>query len=403
MNNPFQKATKSQRFFKGCLFGVSGSGKTWTSLAIMRDLVGKDGRIAVIDTERSSASLYADHAEFDVVSLTDFSVNGYINMIEAATTAGYTGLIIDGLSQAWEGTKGLLERVQEIARVKGYGNKMLAWNDVKPEENRLWDAILDAPLHTIITMRSKTKYEISKNDDGKTSVDKLGLAPIQRADKEYEFDVVGRMETDNTLVVTKSRCSGLSNKAFPRPGKNVSKILIKWLTSGEAMKPPTKPDAQEPHDSRTDALPSPPSPEETEQVDLRAKVKAWFKSEGMTWKDFVKEYGDLREWPIEQLRSFAVSITTMPPASSGPTDEEKAAAIAEETKEAEKDERYKQMGIMACHKQAIPATDADMQAMAESCVGKRDPADMNVGELIKFNEFLKTAEAQAMERKENAK
>ena len=108
---------------------------------------------------------------------------------------------------------------------------MQAWNEVAPEENRLWDAILDWPGHVIVTMRAKQTYEISRDDRGKTTVEKLGMGAIQRDAKEYEFDVVGRMDMDNTLIIEKSRCEAISGKSCA-PGSDIAGILREWLGTG---------------------------------------------------------------------------------------------------------------------------------------------------------------------------
>jgi len=50
------------------LIGPSGSGKTTTALTIATDLA-PDGRITLIDTERGSASKYADLLRFDIGSV----------------------------------------------------------------------------------------------------------------------------------------------------------------------------------------------------------------------------------------------------------------------------------------------------------------------------------------------
>jgi RecA/RadA recombinase len=61
----FKKATKSQIKVRLALSGASGSGKTFSALAIASEL---GGPIAVIDTEHGSASRYADRFDFDVVN-----------------------------------------------------------------------------------------------------------------------------------------------------------------------------------------------------------------------------------------------------------------------------------------------------------------------------------------------
>src|SRR5690606_13664649 len=96
----FRKATKQQSRLRMALIGPSGSGKTYTALRIGSHL---GDRIAVIDTERGSASKYADKFEFDVMELDSFHPQKYIDGIKAAEAEGYDVLIIDSLSHAWMG------------------------------------------------------------------------------------------------------------------------------------------------------------------------------------------------------------------------------------------------------------------------------------------------------------
>ena len=51
MANSFQKAKKSSVYLKLAITGPSGSGKTTAALKMARGLVGKKGKIALIDTE----------------------------------------------------------------------------------------------------------------------------------------------------------------------------------------------------------------------------------------------------------------------------------------------------------------------------------------------------------------
>jgi len=59
----FKKAVRSQAKLKLALTGPSGSGKTYSALQLAKGLGGK---VAVLDTENGSASLYSDSFEFDV-------------------------------------------------------------------------------------------------------------------------------------------------------------------------------------------------------------------------------------------------------------------------------------------------------------------------------------------------
>ena len=90
----FKKATLANIKIRLALSGASGSGKTYSALAIASHL---SSPIALIDTERGSASKYADKFDFDVCELTDFHPSRYIEAIQAAEQAGYSTIIIDSL------------------------------------------------------------------------------------------------------------------------------------------------------------------------------------------------------------------------------------------------------------------------------------------------------------------
>lgn len=247
----FRKATKQQIRLRLALIGSSGSGKTYTALNIAKHLGGK---VAVIDTERGSASKYADLFEFDALELQTFNPLTYVEAIKAAEQAGYQILVIDSLSHAWMGKEGALEQVDKIQKRSQSNNSFTAWRDVTPMHNALVDAILQCNCHIIATMRAKTEYVMEVNEKGKNVPRKIGIAPIQRDGLEYEFDVVADMDFDNNLIVSKTRCPALSGEIINKPGKEIAETLRAWLTDGEPAQP--KPAAQ------TKPEPSPkPSPE----------------------------------------------------------------------------------------------------------------------------------------------
>lgn len=233
----FKKATKTAIKLRLALTGPSGSGKTFSSLALASHLGQK---IAVIDTEHGSASRYADLFEFDVVELESFHPNRYVKAIVAAQQAGYDVVIIDSLSHAWMGKDGELELVD---RAK---NSFAAWKDVRPLERALIDTMLSCKCHLIATMRSRTEWVVETNDKGKAEPRKVGTAPIQTQGIEFEFDVAGELNWQNTLTITKSRCPALSSKAFIEPGQQVADILKQWLDSGVASPVVSEIEAQNP-------------------------------------------------------------------------------------------------------------------------------------------------------------
>jgi hypothetical protein len=218
------------------LIGPAGAGKTYTALRIASHM---EGPVAVIDTEHGSASKYAGIFEFDVLELDSFSPATYVEAIHAAEAAGYKVLIIDSLSHAWSGKDGALE-IKDRAAARSRGDSFGAWREVTPMHNRLIDSIVGSKVHIIATMRSKMEYVIEKDANGKNTVRKVGLQPVQREGMEFEFDVVCDLDQENNLIVGKTRCPELNGAMIKQAGKEVADTLNAWLTDGAPM--PEKPD-----------------------------------------------------------------------------------------------------------------------------------------------------------------
>ncbi len=232
----FQKAVKHSGLKARIgLVGPAGSGKTKTALLLAQ---GLGERIALIDTERESASLYADECDFATVALTSFHPDRYIEAIRDAEQAGFDVLIIDSLSHAWMGKDGVLEYKEKI------GSDFSAWRKATPLHNRLVDAILDAKIHIIVTMRAKTEYVMEEYTDGngrkKTKPVKIGLQPVQRDGLDYEFTITGDMDHDHNLTISKTRMPTLADQVFTKPGPEVGRMIREWLSSGtpQAAQPP---------------------------------------------------------------------------------------------------------------------------------------------------------------------
>jgi hypothetical protein len=228
----FKKAEKSKAKLRIGIDGPAGAGKTMSALAIATAL----GKTAVIDTERGSASLYANDFDFEVTELTDFHPEKYIEAIEAARKGGFEVVVIDSLSHTWAGTNGALELVNTAQKRTGGGNSFTAWREVTPLYNKLIDTILSCPMHVICTLRTKVDYVIDQVDSGgrsKSAPRKVGLAPVMREGLDYEMTVYGSMNLDHELIIEKTRISALSNKIFKEPGAQFAGILMDWLNSAK--------------------------------------------------------------------------------------------------------------------------------------------------------------------------
>lgn len=228
----FKKAERKQAKLRLALTGPSGAGKTYSALKLAK---GIGGRIAVIDTERGSASLYSDLVDFDTLELNaPFTPEAYIEAIHDAEKHGYDVLIIDSLTHEWNGKGGILEIHDVTTRTKTKGNSYTAWGEVTPRHNAFIDAILQSSIHVIATMRSKADFVITENDKGKSVPKKVGLAPIQRDGLEYEFTVVLDIDKDgNFAIASKDR-----TRLFAEPvqiSERDGQRLRDWLQSGRSV------------------------------------------------------------------------------------------------------------------------------------------------------------------------
>jgi len=227
----FKPATKDQLKIRMAICGPSGSGKTFTGLSLLTRIA--PSKRAVICSEHGSARKYADLFAFDVLELNSFAVEKYIEGINAAARMGYEGILIDSLSHAWAGKDGLLEFVDKTAQHDKSKNTFGAWRSATPKHNQLIDCMLGCPMHLIATMRTKTEYVVEKDErTGKSVPRKVGMQAVQRDGLEYEFDVVGDIDQQHVLSITKTRCHALADAVIVKPGPDLADTLLNWANSG---------------------------------------------------------------------------------------------------------------------------------------------------------------------------
>ena len=219
----FKKATKSNLKIRLALSGASGSGKTYSALSIASNL---GNRIALIDTERGSASKYADLFNFDTCELTNHHPAKYIEAIRQAEDMGYEIIIIDSLTHAW------------FSELELAGGRFDGWAKVRPLERKLIDSMIGSKCHIIATMRTKTEWLIEENQkNGKSSYSpkKVGTSPIQSSGIDFEFDVAGELDYTHILTISKSRCPAVTDKTFLNPGKELALELKSWLATVDSQ------------------------------------------------------------------------------------------------------------------------------------------------------------------------
>lgn len=271
----FVQATKQQRQLRLALMGPSGSGKTYTSLLLATEFA-QGGKIAVLDTERGSASLYSDRFKFDVCALENHKPQTYIEAIRMAAEAGYSVLVIDSLSHAWSGEGGVLDQVS----AKGGNSFTEGWGKVgTPLQNQLIKAVLEAPMHVIATMRVKTEYSIEKDERGKSVPKRIGLGAVQRDGVEYEFDITGQLSIDNVLTIEKTRMVSLAGTVITKPDGKLAQQIMAWLADG--VPPPTP---EEEHDLLNTEIKTTAEAISRTEADLNTYVQKKYKITG-AWNE----------------------------------------------------------------------------------------------------------------------
>ena len=236
----FEEVTRQKSKLRMGLVAPSGAGKTLGALYIAYGITNDWHKIAMIDTEHERGRFYANRTDLAIPtgtflyqSLTaPYSPDKYISYVqEAAKAVGPDGVVIvDSLSHAWDNEGGVLDIKNEIAKTNVTKTAFSAWDEAGKIQNNLINSILSVNAHTIVTMRTKMAYAMEVNEKGKTVPVKIGLAPVQRENAEYEFDIVLNISRDHTTVAGKDTTFLDSFCGVITP--EIGKQLHDWLDNG---------------------------------------------------------------------------------------------------------------------------------------------------------------------------
>lgn len=146
------------------LAGGTGSGKTWSAMAIAEGLAGGEP-FGVLDTENGRASHYADDFTFDVVDLgPPFRPERYQEGIQALVDAGRKVIVVDSTTHEWDGVGGLLEwHDQETGGREA--NNLKGWIKPKMAHRKFVTYLLQVPAHVILCFRAAERVEVVEVDD----------------------------------------------------------------------------------------------------------------------------------------------------------------------------------------------------------------------------------------------
>ncbi|MGN6293487.1 MAG: AAA family ATPase [Chitinophagaceae bacterium] len=229
-----KQAQRKQAKIKLGIQGCSGSGKTMGALLLAYGLCGNWNKIAVIDTENYSASLYAHLGAFSVVNIAaPFSPEKYRDAIKLCEDAGMEVIIIDSISHEWEGAGGILDIHGNMA-----GNSFTNWSKLTPRHNGFVQAILQSPVHVIGTIRSKQEYVLSERN-GKQVPEKVGLKGVTREGMDYEFTLVFDVDIKHHAIASKDRTGLFADKPAFTISAGTGEQILNWCNQGEIAENPT--------------------------------------------------------------------------------------------------------------------------------------------------------------------
>lgn len=239
MNNfKLEDAKREQAKLRIGMSGVSGSGKTYSALLLARGMASSWDKIAVIDTESGSASLYedlvpSDEKRYKTMRLSaPFSPMRYVEAIEICEKAEMEVIIIDSISHEWNGTGGCLQLHDQYTEADKRKNSYTAWAKVTPMHDKFINAILQCNAHVITSVRRKQEYEMSKDERGKTTVQKLGTKEITREGFEYELTISFEINMDHYAAVSKDRTGIFAEMPSFKITKEIGEQIKKWNESG---------------------------------------------------------------------------------------------------------------------------------------------------------------------------
>lgn len=211
--------------------GASGFGKTYSALQLAYGMTGDWSKIAVIDTENSSASLYSDIGNFNVLNLSAlFSPERYIKAIDICENSNIEVIIIDSITHEWQGEGGCLQIHEQL------GGRFQDWANVKPRHQKFIDKILQSKCHIITTTRRKTDYSLDVGSNGRSKVVKHGTKEITSEGFEYELSVNFELINENHLCkVSKDRTNLFSGKPEFIITSELGEQLKAWCNQGVSL------------------------------------------------------------------------------------------------------------------------------------------------------------------------
>lgn len=240
----FKKAKAEQAALKMGVYGLAGSGKTFTTLLLtegLAELTGK--RVAVVDTERGT-DFYCQPvperkihpAAFDFDALYTRSITEVMDALRSLKPENYCAVVIDSITHIWEAARlAYSGKETKIGTIPFH-----AWAKIKKPYKEIMSFLLSSPLHVFIVGRQGNEFE-EDEETGETR--KVGVKMKAEGETPYEPHILIRMEAekskDGNAVITafaeKDRTGILAGRTIQNPSfDTIVKPLLGLLGTKQA-------------------------------------------------------------------------------------------------------------------------------------------------------------------------
>jgi hypothetical protein len=225
-----QTASRKKVKIKMNIASPSGFGKTYSALLLAYGITGDWEKIAVIDTENDSASLYSNLGPFKTLRLdAPFSPDRYIQAIDTCEKAGMELIIIDSITHVWKGQGGILEYQNAL------GGRYQDWAKATPLYQKWLNRIVQSHCHIITTNRKKQAYNLV-TEGNRTKVEKAGLDDEIREGYEYELTLAFEIINDKHMArASKDRTGLFVNLPEFVISPETGRMILNWCQSGEEI------------------------------------------------------------------------------------------------------------------------------------------------------------------------
>lgn len=242
MTFTYKKAEREAVPMLALFYGYSTSGKTKTAL-MFAEVFAQGKRIGVIDCDNRRASYYSKEHDFDVIDVNPpFTSQRITEATKVFQDSGVHGcIIVDGISQEWEGLGGVTDQAREIEERTGKRG-LHCWNTPKLHHKKMRQNALLSTIPIIYIARGKEPHEQTGSGSG-AKIIKKPMMPIQ--EETFLNEMTFGFELHDRGHVTKAKWSNNELMEILEPlEKNQTlltaahaKQLLEWNLGGKKINP----------------------------------------------------------------------------------------------------------------------------------------------------------------------